>query len=114
MTDLSYINSLSDKAIFKEIGNFVQQRRIKMKMTQNELAERAAISRSTLSLIERGGNIALKNLIKILRTLDALYVFGMFKVEDDLSPLQLAKGERIKRKRVRTRSDNDKQKDPGW
>jgi len=66
MSDISYISNLSDKAILVEIGNFIQQKRIKLNLTQQELAKQVSISRSTLSLIERGENIALINLIKIL------------------------------------------------
>jgi transcriptional regulator with XRE-family HTH domain len=58
------------------------------KYTQDEVANRAAISRSTLSLAERGENIAINNLVKILRVLDALYVFEQFRAAPKISPLQ--------------------------
>lgn len=114
MNDISYISNLSDKAILVEIGNFIQQKRIKLNLTQQELAKQVSISRSTLSLIERGENIALINLIKILRILDALYVLENFKLGEELSPMQLAKGETQKRKRASNRSSNPNKEDLGW
>ena len=114
MSDISYISNLSDKAILVEIGNFIQQKRIKLNLTQQELAKQVSISRSTLSLIERGENIALINLIKILRILDALYVLENFKLGEELSPMQLAKGETKKRKRAASQSNNSNKEDLGW
>lgn len=100
MNDLSYISSLSDAAILKEVGTFVKARRIHQNLTQAEVAERAAISRSTLSLLEQGENIALTNLLKVLRILEALYVFDQFKTTVPISPIQLAKDDEKKRKRA--------------
>ncbi len=116
MSEKSYISELSDKAILSEIGNFITQRRIQLQITQAELANKAALSRSTVSLMERGESISLNNLIKLLRILDALYVLHAFKVEEKKSPLALAKEEQKQfRKRVSKpkKSRTDKE-DLGW
>lgn len=114
MSDISYISNLGDKAVLAKIGNFIRQKRIKQDLTQLDLADQAAISRSTLSLIERGENIALITLIKILRILDALYVLENFQINEELSPLQLAKGEIKTRQRASNRSNNQNEEDLGW
>lgn len=114
MSDISDINLLSDKALLQNIGNFIQQTRIQQTRTQEDLANDAAISRSTLSLIERGDNISLLNLIKILRILDALYVLKNFQLPEEISPLQLAKGENKPRQRASNRSNNEDKEDLGW
>lgn len=114
MSDISYISNLGDKAVLAQIGNFIRQKRIKQDLTQLDLADQAAISRSTLSLIERGENIALITLIKILRILDALYVLENFQISEELSPLQLAKGEVKTRQRASNRSNNQNEEDLGW
>lgn len=115
MSNISDINLLSDKAILSTIGFFIQQTRIKQNFPQEDLATQAAISRSTLSLVERGDNISLTNLIKILRTLNALYVLEAFEVKEEISPLQLAKGKKQKRKRVsKQASQNNDNTDLGW
>ena len=114
MSDISNINLLSDKALLQNIGNFIQQTRIQQKRTQEDLANDAAISRSTLSLIERGDNISLINLIKILRILDALYVLKNFQIAEEISPLQLAKGENKTRQRASNRNNNQDKEHLGW
>ena len=115
MNDIVNIEVLSDQAIMKKIGFFIQQTRIEQNQTQEEVATQAAISRSTLSLMERGDNISLLNLIKILRTLNALYVLKSFEVIEELSPLQLAKKEKNRRKRAsKTQEDNLSNTDLGW
>jgi transcriptional regulator with XRE-family HTH domain len=106
------INVLSDKAILQKIGLFVQQSRIKENLTQGDLAQQAAISRATLSMLERGENISLLNLIKILRILNALYVLNGFDEPEELSPLALAKGEKYRRQRAsKVQAENS---DLGW
>jgi|SRR5690554_3989137 len=92
MSENSDIWLLSDQAILKEIGKFIKQMRIRQNVTQEQFSKKAAISRSTLSLIERGEGASLLNFIKILRTLDALYVLKDLKLREEMSPIQLAKG----------------------
>lgn len=114
MDEFSYINSYSDKAVLQRIGEFVKQRRIDQNLTQQSLAEKAAISRSTLSLMERGENIALLNLIKVLRMLDALYVLDAFHVERSISPILLAREEHKRRKRAGRNKGYEQNDDLGW
>lgn len=115
MSNISDISLFSDKAILNTIGLFVQQTRIKQNLNQQELADKAALSRSTVSLLERGENISLINLLKILRILDALYVLKAFETREEISPLRLAKGEKKLRKRVMKKDtpQNDNL-DLGW
>jgi transcriptional regulator with XRE-family HTH domain len=114
MNDISYNKESNDQLILLEIGNFIKQRRIDLGITQGELAKQAAVSRSTISLIERGENIALGNLIKVLRMLDALYVFNAFKSYDEISPLRLAKIVSEPRQRAYSRKKKNDENDLGW
>lgn len=114
MSDISDISLQSDKTFLQNIGNFIRQVRIQQKCTQKDLANDAAISRSTLSLIERGENISLLNLIKILRILDALYVLKNFQLSEEISPLQLAKGRNRPRQRASNRNNNQDHEDLEW
>lgn len=115
MSEISDIGFLSDKAILQKIGLFVQQTRIKQNLTQEDLATQAAISRSTLSLIERGDNSSIGNLIKLLRCINSLYVLSAFELHEELSPMQIATGEKQQRQRASkvTRSDSHVN-DLGW
>ena len=102
MTDHSFKNwdSMSDKALVKQIGAFITYHRIEQDKTQDALAADAGISRSTLSLLERGETVNLSTLIQVLRVLDQLKVMNAFVVQETLSPLELARLEKKKRKRV--------------
>jgi transcriptional regulator with XRE-family HTH domain len=103
MTDISYINwnALSDKAVNSLLGSFIRQSRIRQNKTQEQLAGEAGIARSTLSLFERGENSSLLVFIQLLRALNLLSLLNEFQAREQLSPLQLAKLEHSKRKRVK-------------
>ena len=69
MTDKSFIKwpSMSDKALTAQIGAFIRHHRMEQNRTQEELAVAAGISRSTLSLLERGKTVTVMTLIQVLR-----------------------------------------------
>ena len=102
MTDLSYnnYNAMSDKAIAIQIGNFVKHQRIAQNKTQDVLAKAAGISRSTLSLLERGETVTLATFIQVLRVLDQLHFLEHFTIQEFVSPILLAKQEKYTRKRA--------------
>ena len=107
MTDISYAkwDSLSDKALSEHIGAFVNHHRLDQNKTQDVLANAAGISRSTLSLLERGEAVTLATLIQTLRALDQLHVLDVFSVKQTISPLALAKIEKEKRQRARGKKE---------
>lgn len=102
MNEISYMNwaSMSDKALIKEIGAFVKHHRLRQNKTQDSVAEEAGISRSTLSLLERGETVTILTLMQILRVLDQLHVMNAFRVDETISPIALAKLEKEKRQRA--------------
>ena len=95
---------MSDKALAEYIGAFVRHHRMEQNKTQHELAAAAGISRSTLSLLERGETVTVTTLIQVLRVLDQLPVLTAFEVRETLSPLALAKLQKVKRQRARGKS----------
>lgn len=103
MTELSYMNwdSQSDSALEAMIGSYIKKQRQQQNKTQKELAKAANISRSTLSLLERGASGNLKTLIQILRVLGKLHVLEVFDYQEMISPLALAKAQVKERKRVK-------------
>ncbi len=107
MTDISYRNwdSMNDKALAEMIGAFIKLHRMEQNKTQNELASAAGISRSTLSLLERGETVTLATLLQVLRVLDQLHIMEIFLIQQTISPLALAKIEKNKRKRARGKSE---------
>jgi len=105
MNDYSYTNwpSMSDKLLAKHIGMFIKHHRLEQNKTQDKLALSAGISRSTLSLLERGESVNLSTLIQVLRVLDLLYVMETFNVIKTISPLALMKDAKSKRYRARSK-----------
>jgi transcriptional regulator with XRE-family HTH domain len=102
MNDISYNKwrALSDQAIIRELGAFVKHHRLSQNKTQQELAKAAGVSRSTLSLLERGEAVTLGTFIQVLRVLDLLDHLETFQFEETVSPIELAKKEQRKRKRA--------------
>lgn len=103
MTDKSFKSwhSMSDLALVMHIGGFIKHHRLEQNKTQETLSREAGISRSTLSLLERGETVTITSLIQVLRVLDQLQVMDAFEVKKHISPLALAKAEQAKRKRAR-------------
>lgn len=100
--------SMSDGALLELVGAFVQHHRLNQNKSQSEIAAAAGISRSTLSLIERGEKTALISLIQVLRALDLLYIFQSFEISKKVSPVLYAKLQMEQRKRA-GRKDNEDQ-----
>ncbi len=103
MAELSYKtnwNAMSDQALTKVIGNFIKQHRLNQNKSQKEVAEAASISRSTLSLLERGKAVNLTTFLQVLRVLDLLYIMDTFQISTQISPIKLAQIEREKRQRA--------------
>ena len=115
MNDKSYVNwiAMSDTALAQTIGAFVKHHRLLQNKTQEEIANAANISRSTLSLLEKGENITVPTLLQVLRVLDLLYVMDIFKIQEQISPIELAKLDQNKRQRARN-NENNNTKQSDW
>ena len=94
------LTQMNDQAIVQFLGNFIRKTRLKQNKTQSTLAKEAGINRSTLSQIENGEPITLISLIQLLRGLDSLDVLNKFEINEQLSPIALAKLEQKKRQRA--------------
>ncbi|MDM8160216.1 helix-turn-helix transcriptional regulator [Labilibaculum sp. K2S] len=105
--------SMSDKAIISAIGGYVKEQRLLQNKTQAKIAETAGVNRWTVSQLEKGEAVSLISLLQILRALDLLHVLDNFKIETQLSPLELAKLDKQKRQRARGKDDN-KQNESEW
>lgn len=108
--------SMNDKALAAHIGAFARHHRMEQNKTQDELSAAAGISRSTLSLLERGETVTVTTLIQVLRVLDQLQVLSAFDVKETMSPLALAKLQKVKRQRARTKSkkEGENSKQTNW
>jgi transcriptional regulator with XRE-family HTH domain len=112
--------AMSDGALVETIGAFVKHHRLLQNKTQQQLAIEAGINRSTITQIEKGEKITLQSLLQVLRVLNLLYIMDVFKVQEQLSPLQLAKLEQNKRQRARNnlpaarKEDNSNDNKSDW
>lgn len=105
----------TDHTLLKQIGKFVKHHRLLQNRSQEDVSRAASLSRSTLSLLERGEKINLATLIQVLRVLDLLYIMDVFNVEEEISPIEYAKLQKKKRQRARSRGDIDEvNEDLGW
>ncbi|MES2573814.1 MAG: helix-turn-helix transcriptional regulator [Bacteroidota bacterium] len=98
--------AMTDRAIVNKIGEFIKEERLKINKTQAQLAEEAGLNRWTLSQIENGEAISMISLIQIMRALGILHLLEIFSVQQEISPIELAKMDQQKRKRA-GKQDND-------
>ena len=107
-------NELSDSAILVQIGQFVQQSRLRQNKSQQQVADAAGVNRTTLSQVENGKGGTLSSLIQILRVLNQLSFVKAFQVEERPSPMYLATLEMKKRKRARNKKGLKPYELPDW
>lgn len=110
------LQGMSDQELLRRIGAFVKQRRVAAGKTQADVAEEANLSRSSVSLLERGEVVTLTTMLQVLRVIGALDVLDAFLEEPAPSPLALLREAKKKRQRVRDADDtkNDELLKPEW
>ncbi|MFA0813504.1 helix-turn-helix transcriptional regulator [Microbulbifer epialgicus] len=79
----------SDKQILNTLGNRLREYRLRMNFTQDDMAERAGLSTSTIKGLEAGRG-RLDSLVAALRVLRRLDALEAFLPAPTVSPMQLA------------------------
>lgn len=97
---------MTDEALIGHVGDFIKHNRLQQNRSQTQVATDAGISRSTLSLLERGEDVRLSTLLQVLRVLDLLHILSSFDIQEQLSPLAIAKAQHGKRYRARPIADS--------
>lgn len=109
MSNINNIYEMSDLDIIRKIGNEIRRIRIEKNITQEKLSLKAGIDRSYLSQIENGRPVSLITIIQVLRALERLDLLSLFFQGPTISPMMIAKLEKHKRLRARTKHiENDK------
>ena len=110
------VYGMSDQAILEEIGARLKRRRLNRNLTQQEVAEKAGLTRTTVGEFERGASSSMLTLIRILRVLGALEELDSFLPDTGPSPLQLAKLQGRQRQRASRKyaDDEPEGEDPQW
>lgn len=93
----------SDAAILTELGQRLRARRIKLGLTQEEVARQAGLAIGTVRNLETGEAGSLPSFIALLRALNALDQIDSFLAPTTtLSPLLALKQQRKIRQRARS------------
>jgi transcriptional regulator with XRE-family HTH domain len=83
---------MSDHAIVAELCQTLKKVRLQQNITQEQLAEKAGLSRSAISKIELGKvSVSLLTVVQVLRTLQHFHLLDSWKAASAISPLAVAK-----------------------
>jgi transcriptional regulator with XRE-family HTH domain len=96
-------NSLSNMAIVSEIGKRLKEYRLKRKLSQRELADRAGISLFTIAQIERGKPVSISMLLSVMRVLRLVDNLELLLPEIGPSPIEMMKLKGKMPQRIRTK-----------
>ncbi len=107
-------DTMTDQAVAMALGSYIKHHRLQQNKTQTQVAKAAQISRSTLSLLERGQTVTLSTLIRVLRVLGQLHALQTFEVHQRPSPIALAKLEQKQRQRASKDGTANEPNPPAW
>jgi transcriptional regulator with XRE-family HTH domain len=107
---------MSDPAIIQELGVQLKRIRLRKNMSQQQLAVKSGLYRSTISEIENGRTASLLSFIQVLRALEKLDLFDFLVESPVVSPLTLAREAGLLRKRASSlkKYDNQLPEDSPW
>jgi len=92
--------TMSDREVVREIGRRLRRRRLERNWSQEQVAERAGLTRVTIARVEKGTPASLLTLIQILRALDVIEELDGFLPDPGISPLELARMKGRERQRA--------------
>lgn len=109
----------SDRELLRSLGQRLRRARLRRNLSQEQLAERAGVNRTTVSEFERGASTSTLTLVQVLRALEMLEELDGFLPEPGPSPLDLARRQGRQRQRATGRrgagdDDPDPREDPSW
>jgi transcriptional regulator with XRE-family HTH domain len=99
------IASKTDDEVLQELGARLRAYRLQMNLSQEALAVRAGVNRTTIRDAELGKDFQLTTLVKLLRALGRLGDLDAFLPAPSVSPIQLMKRRGKPRRRARKSAD---------
>jgi transcriptional regulator with XRE-family HTH domain len=96
----------TDEAVMTELGERLERRRLERNETQDDLAARAGVSRSTVIRIEQGRGGTVKALLRILRAHGLLRLDALVPPPAP-SPIELLERQGRQRRRASGRRERD-------
>ena len=98
-------NTAAPAALALVLGERLKQARLNSDFTQEQVAERAGLTRKTVLNAEKG-QVKLEHLLAIMQALDLLEHFNQWLPEQPISPIQLVKLKGKTRQRASGRSSS--------
>lgn len=100
----SILDDNFDVEILQELGHRLRGYRLQQNLTQEDVATRAQLSRTTVANAEQGRDPRLSTLVRMLRVLGRLEALDAFLPPVTVSPLSLLETAGRPRQRARGRS----------
>jgi transcriptional regulator with XRE-family HTH domain len=95
-----YWYALTDRAIIRELGNRIKERRLHLNLTQNEVAIKTGLGRTTINAIEHGKSTNLITFVQVLRTMNVLDSLDLFLPKIEFSAKEAFYAAKKKRQRA--------------
>lgn len=94
---------MTDTELCKKLGEYIKEKRLRQRMTQQELADRVGISRFQLAKIEKDGKTSVITLMALSRVFNVLDPFFLAFETPKLTPSELFKLEEKKQKMIKNK-----------
>jgi len=106
---MNIVNEMSDDEILRELGSRISSLRISSRLTQEEMATRAGVSKRSVERLEKGeGGVRLQIVIAVTRVLRCLGGLNAYVPEIQMSPYDIARNMKARPKRVRARKEQSR------
>ena len=106
---MKFQNIHRDDAILAELGSRLTQYRIRLNLSQAELAEKAGVGKRTLERLEAGETTQTRTLFRVLRELELLTQLDALLPEPTPGPRDIVEHPRTLRQRVGRKRQQDHQ-----
>jgi transcriptional regulator with XRE-family HTH domain len=108
--------ALPDTELLKRVSKFIKKTRLELNITQEDLAFKTGLERTSISYIENGKGTSLLSLIQIFRALGKLELFATIfdNAETTISPIMMAKLQKKQRKYASSKKAEKPKKKPEW
>lgn len=114
MTIMKIDPALTDETVLSELGRRLAARRVAMRLSQAELAEKAGLGKRTVERIEAGQSSQLTSWIRLLRVLQLLPALDALLPSDEIRPMDLLERRGQRPQRVRKRESDDGEEGSEW
>jgi transcriptional regulator with XRE-family HTH domain len=93
-------SALTDEAVLAEIGERLERTRLARNLTQRELAAEAGVERKAIQRLERGEQVQLTTLVRVLRAMSMLDALEHLVPTPAPSPIELLRMQGRERQRA--------------